>query len=56
MKRQTSENSNNSVWPDQNGTLVTGDAAQTSSTLHNAHNKRVRYSWILPYTSGMSTD
>jgi len=43
------------VWPDQNSTSDTGGAAQTASTLHNVHDKPVRYSRILPYTSGMST-
>lgn len=44
MKRQTSDNYNNSVWPDQVGTSVTSGAAQTSSTIHNEHNKPVQYS------------
>jgi len=44
MPKQTSDNSNNSVWPDQNGTSVTDGAAQTSSTLNNVHNKPVQYS------------
>jgi hypothetical protein len=43
MKRK-SDNSNKSVWPDQNGTSVTGDAAQTLSKFHNVHNKPVLHS------------